>query len=163
VTGECRRRLGPLTRLGRLAWSRSLLLLVTGLLLRLWRGRLGRLRPREKTQRVHVPVRVRGDADAQVDVGLGVLGRPARADRADRLSFADRRAALDGERAQVEKSDGEAVRRPDRERESAAGHGPGERHRSGGRRAHGRALERTEVDAAVLPGGVRVVSQDEGS
>ena len=54
-----------------------------------WCGRRRRSRPRagEEGDGVEIPLRVRGEPDAQVDVGLGVLGVSSLADRPDGRSF----------------------------------------------------------------------------
>ena len=61
------------------------------LLLRGRRGRrLARRTRRQQRQRVEVAVRIRGQANAEVDVRLAPLGLAARADRGHDVSFLDR-------------------------------------------------------------------------
>jgi hypothetical protein len=58
------------------------------------RRRLGERR--QEKERVEVPLRVGGLADAEVHVRDGLLGHPARAHRTDRVTLGDGRSAPDG-------------------------------------------------------------------
>jgi hypothetical protein len=91
-----------------------------------------------------------------VDVGNGDLGVAARADRSDRIALGDGRALRDEQRAQMGERDGVAVRREDRDALAGRRHGAGEGHGTGCGRDHGRPGVTRDVDAAMLPGGVRM-------
>ena len=86
---------------------------------RVGRGRAARGRGGQQAERVDVAVRIGCDADPEVDVRAVDLGRPARADRPDRISLDEGRAFGDGDRAEVCQRDGIAVRRLDRDRLAA--------------------------------------------
>ena len=120
-----------------------------------------RLERRQERQRVHVAVRVRGDADAEMDVWLRRDGVGSGTAYRDDGAFVDERSAESEELAQLEQRDRPAVVGPDGDRLPSAGHRPRERHRAGGRRADGRAGLGADVDAAVLPARVRIVSERE--
>jgi hypothetical protein len=61
----------------------------------------------------------------------------------------------------VEERDGEAVVGPDRDGPPACRNAAREADRARGRRANEGARRRADVDAAVLPAGVRVVTENE--
>jgi hypothetical protein len=111
------------------------------------RGRIGT--QREKAQRVDVSLRIGSRADSEVDERVA-------ARCADPRSLADMRVTCHHHRSQVQQGRRVPERRLDRDRLSTARDGPGERHRAGGRRAHGCALGGGDVDAPVLPGRVWV-------
>ena len=113
--------------------------------------------------RVDVAVRIRGDADAEVDVGHTRHGVLAVADLADDRALRDHAAGRDDGRAELEQRDRVAVGSQDRDRATAARHRTGEGDGSCGRGAHRRAESRTDVDAAVLAGGVAVLGDGERS
>jgi hypothetical protein len=94
-----------------------------------------------------------------VDVGQLVLDPVARADGRHGISLGHRRAAPDGERAQVEERDREAVGRLDGERPAVAGDAAGERDDPGRRRPDRRPGDRADVGASVESGEVRVVAE----
>jgi hypothetical protein len=132
---------------------------------RLGRGGRGRLHPllRQEGERVDVAVRVRAYADAEMDVRLVVLGVAARADRPEGRALRDGGLRSDLERAEVEERDRVAVGGLHRHGSTSAGDRAGEGDDSGGRCAHGGTCRPGDVGAAVLSGGVGVVSEDEGS
>jgi hypothetical protein len=123
---------------------------------RLGRGRGSELPRRQQAQRVDVAVLVGGDADAEMDVGLGVLRLGARPDRPDRVALGDHQALVDEQRAQLGVRHREAVRSPDRDHAPVAGHRPGERDHTRGGSPHRGVDRRPDVDAAVLPARIRV-------
>jgi len=111
---------------------------------------------RQEEERVDVPLRVGGPADAEMHIRDSVLGHPARADRANRAALGDSRPPPDGQGAEMEQRDGVAVRRLDRDRPPAGRHGAGERH-DATRRRHNRGTgSRADVDAAVEPVRIRI-------
>ncbi len=132
---------------------------------RLRRRRLARRRwlykRRQEEERVDVPLRLGGSADAQMHVRDGLLGHAARSDGGDRVPFAHRRPAPDRHGAEMEQRDGVAVRRLDRERPSASRHDPGERDDAARRRAHRGAGRRADVDPAVETTRVRIGAEAE--
>jgi hypothetical protein len=85
------------------------------------------LRLGEQQLRVDVAVRVGGQAHAEVDVGLGTFGLPARPDRADDFSFCDRSPHSNGDRPQVNQGDRVAILRADRQAAPLTGNLAGER------------------------------------
>ena len=85
----------------------------------------------------------------------------ARADLADDVPLGDGAAAGDGDRAELEQRHGVAVGAQDRQRAAAVGHRADERDDAGGRSAHGSADRLTDVDTAVLAGGVLVLREGE--
>jgi len=107
----------------------------------------GRAR-RQERERVDVPLRIGGAADAELHDGR-VVG-----ERTDGVSLGDRRASRRGDLTEVRERDRPAVGRLDRHRPPAPGDGAGEGDRPGRRRAHGRAGVAGDVDASVLAGGI---------
>ena len=103
----------------------------------------------QESERVHVALRVGGDPHAEVDEA----GRPG---GADSLTLADGRTSPDRERAEVEQGHRVAVRREDRDRRTAPGHGPGEGDSPCRRREHRLAGRGRDVDPPVLAARVRV-------
>jgi hypothetical protein len=118
---------------------------------------------REQRQRVDVPIGIRRDANAKVDVRLGRRRVGARPDRPDRVALGDHPALVDERRAELRQRDRIAVRRPDRDHPPVAGHRARERHDAAGRRPHRRAHVAADVDAAMLPGRVGIRPEGEGS
>jgi hypothetical protein len=108
-------------------------------------------------------VRAPRQPHAEVDVSLGMLGSAGPADRAQHLSLGDRRLARERDRPEVKERDRVPVRGLDRDGEPAAGHAPGEADDAGYRSSHGSPEGSADVDPAVLPRGVGVLSEDEGS
>jgi hypothetical protein len=126
-------------------------------------GRRESLARRQEPERVDVPVRVRRDPDAEVDVRLRVLRVARWADQPDRRPLLEQCVRLDGDRAQVDEGDGVAARGPHGDGAAAARDGAGEADDATDRRAHLRARRAGDVDAAVLSPGVGVVSEHERS
>jgi hypothetical protein len=86
------------------------------------------------------------------------MGRhAARADDRDRLTLGHDRAAVDQERAEMQKRDGIAVGGLDGDREPVRRNLAGERHRSGGWRDHRVTEGPLQVDPTMLPWDERVV------
>jgi len=117
---------------------------------------------REQQLRVDVAVRVGGQAHAEVDVGLGAFGLAARPDRADDFALCDSSPHTNGDRPQVNQGDRVAVLGTDRQAAALTGNLARERDDPGRRSAHLSARRRADVDSAVLPASVRVVTGDEG-
>jgi hypothetical protein len=109
---------------------------------------------RQQRQRIDVALRLGGDANAQAHGRIRRLG--GRAHRADRGAFGDDRAARHRDRSEVDQRDRVAVGRRDRDDAPAVRHRP----RKGDRTACGRqsrlADRAPDVDAAMLPAGVRM-------
>ena len=118
---------------------------------------------REQPEWIDVSLVVGRAADPEVDARHVLLGRAARAHRADGVAFADGRALRDLDRAEVDERDGVAVRREDRHAAAVGRQRPGEGDDARCGRLHRRAVRAGDVDAAVLPGGVRVRPEGEGS
>jgi hypothetical protein len=116
---------------------------------------------RQQQDRVDVPVRLRGHPDAEMDVrgaGDGVL---ARANLTDDGALGDGTAACDRDRAELEQRHGVAVGGLNRQRAPTRRDRPDERDGAccG---SHDRIADaRTDVDPAVLAGGVLVRSERE--
>jgi len=102
-------------------------------------------------------VRIRGQTNAEVDVGVRAFRLAARADRADDLALRDRRPHANGNRPQVDERDRVPVLGADRQAAALARHLPRERDHARRGSAHVGTARRADVDAAVLPAGVRVV------
>jgi hypothetical protein len=84
------------------------------------------------------------------------LAVAARADRPHAVALGDRRALGHRKRAEVRERHGVAFRRRDRDAEARARHRSGERHGAAGGRDDRRAGCPGDIDAAMLPGGIRV-------
>jgi hypothetical protein len=106
-------------------------------------------------------VLVGSDTDPQVQMRLGRVGLGARPDHPDRVALGDHPALVDEQRAELGVRDRVPVPRPDRHDQAVAWRRPRERHRSRGCRAHRLAHGASEVDAAMLAAGVRVVAERE--
>jgi hypothetical protein len=117
---------------------------------------------RKQQERVDVAVRIRGQANTEVDIGLQALGVAARSDRSDDFAFTDGRSDSDGNRSQVDKRDRVPVLGADRQTPTLVRNLAGESDDPGHRSAHVGARRRADVDSAVLPASVRVVAGDEG-
>lgn len=119
------------------------------------RRRSGRARGQER-ERIHVPVRVGGDPDAQVHVRDGPLRLARRPRGADDGALGEHAALRDGDRAQVGEGHGVTVAGEDRHRQPVGCNRPGEGDAARGRGADGLAGPCGDVDAAMLTGRVRV-------
>jgi hypothetical protein len=115
----------------------------------------------QQRQRVEIPVRIGGQADAQMDVWLRSLGLAARADRSHDLPFADRRSNGQGDRSQVDEGDRIPVLGADRQAEPLARKPAGVGDDPRGRSAYLGSRRSADVDAAVLAARIRVVAGDE--
>jgi len=160
-----RRRLHGLCRHGRLRWR-------AGCGRRRCRGRRrpgARRRPgrsgdparRQEAHRVEVSVRVGGDAHSQVDVRHRPLGLAARADHADGGALVDLRALDHSDSTEMGERDRQPVAREDADGLAVAWHGAGERHGARGGRVDGLGVGSGDVDAAMLPTRVGVVTEEE--
>jgi hypothetical protein len=118
---------------------------------------------RQEAQRVDIALRLRGDADAHVDVRDVDVRRAARPDRPDDGAFRDGVAAMNGDGAEVEKRDGVVVGRPDRDRQASAGDRAHERDRAARRSANRGARGAAHVDTAMLAARVRIRTEAEGA
>jgi hypothetical protein len=121
-------------------------------------GRSGAALWRKKRERVHVALLVRGDSDAQMNVGGPEVRLPGRPHHADDRAFLHTRAAGHGERPEMNQGGRVAVARSNGDCEPAAGNRAGERDRSGCRGNHPLADGGSHVDAAMLAPGVRVAA-----
>jgi hypothetical protein len=125
-------------------------------------GRGGRdLAGRQGAERIDVAVLVRGDADPEVNVRSRVFRRTTWTGRPHRRAFGYGRAPVDREPAKVRQRDGVPVGSRDRDRQTVRRHAAGERHGALRRRANQLVRVSRDVDASVLPAGVRVVAEHE--
>lgn len=104
---------------------------------------------REQRRRVDVPLRLSGDADAE-------MHRAGLPDNADGRAFGHGRPACDGDRPELRERDGVAVVGENRDRLARSRDGAGERDRACARRDDARAGVTCDVDAAMLACGVRM-------
>jgi hypothetical protein len=118
------------------------------------RGRRRRRARGQESERVDVALCVGRPADAELDVR--VIPATSIGERADRIAFGHGRVLLHRQLTQMRERHRPAVRRLDRDRPAAAGHGACERDAPGCRRPHGRGRRAGNVDAAMLPGRIRV-------
>jgi hypothetical protein len=118
----------------------------------------GRAR-REEGEGVDVSLRFGREPDPEVDVRLGVLGRPASTEEADGRTLDDRGATTNRDAPEVEERDRVAVLGLDRHGTAAARDGPGERDGSARGCANRLAVVAPDVDPAVVSGGVGVVTE----
>lgn len=127
---------------------------------RLWLTR----RPcREKRERVDIPVRIGGQANAEVDVGLGPLGLAARADGAHDLPFLDRRPSPYPDRSEVHERDRVALGGANRQAEPLVRKLPDERRDARCRSPDFGTCGRRNVDSPMLAARVRIPFCDERS
>jgi hypothetical protein len=124
--------------------------------LRLPRRRLDHGSHRQERQRVDVTLVLSRHPQAEVDKRLRQVDHAARADGPDDGALGHARPAPDADRPEVHERRGVAERRLDRDGLPAGRHRAGERDDTFGRRKHIASAWSPEVDAAVLPGGVRV-------
>jgi len=162
---SCRTRRLPIAgggrgrRRGRAQWSRSSWLMVAN---RRWRQRR-RSERRQESLRVAIPLGIRGQPDAELDVRDGVLGDAARPDRRDGLSLGDEGAGRDEGPAEVQEGHGVPVARLDRHRQAVGSH-PADESDLARDRGEDRVSEPTlDVDSAVLSRCERVVLREEES
>jgi hypothetical protein len=119
---------------------------------RRWRRRTGR----EQGHRIDVSLRVARRSHAEVDVRVGVLDHAARPDRSDPGPLSNRRAARDGDGAEMHEGQRVTRRRLDRNGLPARRDGAGEGDDSRSGCQHRTAGRRTEVDPSVLSSRVGV-------
>ena len=115
----------------------------------------------EQRERIDIPVRVGGQANAEMDVGLSPLGVAARADRADDLPLLDRRSRSHPDRSQVDERDRVAVGRANRQAQALVRKLTDEGGDAGCGCPNLGAGRRRDVDSAVLSAGVGVPFCDE--
>ncbi len=120
--------------------------------------RCGALRSsrRQEAGWIEVPLFVRVEPDAEMDVRLAHLGVAARSDCPDAVAFGDCRALLNGDRPEVGERHVVPVGRLDRDRLAARRHRARERHDSRSRSEHRRTRIAADVEAAMLPRRVRL-------
>ncbi len=131
---------------------------------RIRRGRRGARRSRacgEESERVDVAVRVRGDPDAEVDVGDVRRSVAARADRADGVALGHRAAALHAGRAEMDEGDGVAVVGCDRDHQTVGGDGARERDSAAARSDDRLPHLTSDGNAAVLAARIRIAAETE--
>jgi hypothetical protein len=116
---------------------------------------------REERKWIEVAVRVRSQANPEMDIGLSPFGLAARADGARDLAFLDRRPGAHTDRAEVHEGDRVAVGGANRQAEPLVRQLARERDHAGGRSPDLGGGRRRDVDPAVLSGGIRVVLGDE--
>jgi hypothetical protein len=111
---------------------------------------------RQERQGIEITLVLRRQPHAQVDVRLIDLAVAARPDRPDRRAFRHRRVPGHADRAEMSERDGVSVERLDRDalsrRRNRAGEGDGSRSRC----EHRRTFRAFDVDAPMLPGGIRM-------
>jgi hypothetical protein len=130
------------------------------------RSRSARLsaRPRrQEAKRVEVCLLVRGEADAEVDVGLLMLGLSGRARERNPGALRDDCATTYRRGTEMRQRHGISIRCLHRDHEPAARHLADERHLSSRRCKHGFVVRGSDVDTAVLSRRVRVGAQVEGT
>lgn len=126
------------------------------------RRRLGRrLTNGEQRKRVDVPIRLGGQANAEMDVRLGAFRIAARADRPHDLALSDGCPDRHCDRPQMDERDRVPILGADRQAAPLAGQLSREGDDSGRRRAHVGSRLRPDVDASMLAARVRVFSGDE--
>lgn len=119
-------------------------------------------RPRgEQRERIQIPVRVGGQTNAEMDVGLCPLGVAARPDRADDLALFNRRSRPHANRPQVDERDRVAVGRANRQAQAFVRKLPDEGGDAGCGCPDIGADRRRDVDSAVLAAGIGVIFGDE--
>ncbi len=128
---------------------------------RLSNGKRGLLPRGEERQGIHVPLRIGGEAHAEVDVGLVDLGLPARPDRPHRLSLGHLRPLARGDRPQMDERDRVAVVGLDGDGQAVPRHRAGEGDGAGGRGSYRRPLGAADIDPSVLTGDVGIRPQRE--
>jgi len=97
-----------------------------------------------------------------VQIRLGPLHVARAAERAHGIALLDRRVSPDGERTEVDESDGVPVGGADRDRQPATRHRSHEGDGPLTRREHGLSGLAPDIDSAVLANGVRIVAEPEG-
>ena len=129
----------------------------------LGRPRLGLTRRpcREKRERIDVPVRIGGQANAEVDVGLRVLRVAAGADRAHDVAFLDRGPGAYSDRSEVDERDRVAVGGANRQAQPLVGQLPDERGDARCGSPNIGTRRRSDVDSPVLAARVRISFGDE--
>jgi hypothetical protein len=118
---------------------------------------------REESQRIEVSVRVRGQANPEVHMGLGKVGLSARSDDANDVSLSDLLIPSHAHCTELKERDRVAVGRPNGDRAAACRHDAGKGDSSAGRRDYRSAERRSDVDSAMLAPGVRIFSEVERS
>jgi hypothetical protein len=111
---------------------------------------------RQERERIDIALVLASDPQAEVDVRLGEIDHAARPDGADDGALGHVRPARDADRPEVHERRGVPERGLDRDGLPAGRHRAGECHDSLGRREHVGSARSAEVNAAVLPGRVRV-------
>jgi len=111
---------------------------------------------REKCERIEVALVLRGDADAQMEVRLRGLRRPARPDRPDGGAFRDDRIPDHADRPEMSEGHGQSVWCLNRHTLATRRYRSGERDGAGGRSEDRRAGVAADVDPTMLATGVWV-------
>jgi hypothetical protein len=109
----------------------------------------------QQGERVDVALRLCGDSNPEMHVGLCLLRVTGRPDRPSGVALGDGGALMGDDRAQVRQRDDEPVGRRDRDGLARRRDGSGERHRAGRGRKDRAAGVPADVDPAVLPAAVR--------
>ena len=116
---------------------------------------------REERKWIEVAVRIRSQANPEMDVGLSPLGLAARADGSHDLAFLDRSPGAHTDRAEVHEGDRVAVGGANRQAEALVRQLARERDDAGGRSPDVGSGRRRDVDPAMLSAGIGVVLGDE--
>ena len=122
--------------------------------------RVGSTPRRKQAERIDVGL-ARTDSDAEMDVRDAVLGLARRPDLGDQVSSGHRRSASDPQRAEVRERHLVPVGRRDGHRQPVRGNLACEGHLAGDGRPNGVRVAHGDVDATVLSGSVRVVTERE--
>jgi hypothetical protein len=112
----------------------------------------GRLTRGQQLERIDVPVGVVGAADAQMDVGAGMLRLAAVAEGADRLALRHDRSARHRQRRQMQQGDRVAVGRLDGDGTAVHRQRAREANDAGARRSDWLPGRTGDVDAAMMTG-----------
>lgn len=124
-------------------------------------GGLGRWTRGQQRQRVEIRVATVASANAEVNVDVGVLGRPAPAGLAHDIVLVDARPPDHTRLPEVQQGHDVAVVGEDRDREAVARNGPGERDGPTDGREDGPPGIDAYVDAAVLTSRVWILHRPE--
>jgi hypothetical protein len=116
---------------------------------------------RKQRERVHVAVRIGGQANAEVEVGLRPLSLAARADRAHDLAFLNRGPGAHSDRAEVDERDRVAIGGANRQAQALTGQLPDERGDACRRSPDLRTRRGRDVDSPVLAACVGISFGDE--
>jgi len=124
-------------------------------------GLLGRVPHGKQRKGIHIPVRLRSQANPEVKVRLGAFGIAARADRSHDFSFADRGPDPNADRPQVDERYRVPARGANRQALPFVRQLPREGDEAGRGSPDIGARRSADVDAPVLTARVRIVIRHE--